>query len=276
MVHPRVTTVPAGGAHPLRSRHRARAADHAPRMAAAEDARWLSFTDVCWLQVRRAPCRAAPCAATGRHGPADGPRPQAHPLTEETALEYFALSPFYERTCNNEVARMQGHGPEHLVHMVGIEYAVPVPAQHAILVIRKLYRRAPDDGPSGAAPTRRTARRSRCAAVPLASYYILGGVIYQAPDLQSVLAMRLVRQAVRHRGAVRSRPARNRAPASAVWTGRCVRPQPAPTLRRSAATRGAAAAVPRRARRARRHRRAGRSRWPSPTSRSASLTSMPC
>ena len=31
-----------------------------------------------------------------------------YPLNVFTALDYFALSPFYDRSCNNELARAQG------------------------------------------------------------------------------------------------------------------------------------------------------------------------
>ena len=32
---------------------------------------------------------------------------QSHPLTDKTVMEYFGLSPFYDRACNNETLRMQ-------------------------------------------------------------------------------------------------------------------------------------------------------------------------
>ena len=32
---------------------------------------------------------------------------QTYPLTAATAMDYFALSPFYDRTCVNEVIKMQ-------------------------------------------------------------------------------------------------------------------------------------------------------------------------
>jgi mediator of RNA polymerase II transcription subunit 6 len=30
------------------------------------------------------------------------------------ALDYFSMSPFYDRTCNNELAKLRGIRPEHL------------------------------------------------------------------------------------------------------------------------------------------------------------------
>lgn len=46
-----------------------------------EDLEHVCFRDVAWLQ--------------------------SFPLTDESVLDYFAMSPFYDRTCNNEVLRMQ-------------------------------------------------------------------------------------------------------------------------------------------------------------------------
>jgi mediator of RNA polymerase II transcription subunit 6 len=33
---------------------------------------------------------------------------QFFPLTRQSALDYFSLSPFYDRSCNNEQAKLQG------------------------------------------------------------------------------------------------------------------------------------------------------------------------
>ena len=46
-----------------------------------EELAFVCFRDVAWLQ--------------------------ACPLTADNVLEYFSLSQFYDRTCNNEVLKMQ-------------------------------------------------------------------------------------------------------------------------------------------------------------------------
>lgn len=43
-------------------------------------------------------------------------------LGPENALDYFALSPFYEKACNNEQCRMQGIDVrEGLLNLTGLE-----------------------------------------------------------------------------------------------------------------------------------------------------------
>ena len=98
-------------------------------------------------------------------------------LSSATALDYFSQesNPFYDNTCNNEVIRMQRLDPIQLSTMTGIEYAL-VHAQDPILyVIRKQRRHSQHQ-----------------AVTPLADYYILGGTVYQAPDLSAVINSRLV------------------------------------------------------------------------------------
>jgi mediator of RNA polymerase II transcription subunit 6 len=98
-------------------------------------------------------------------------------LSSATALDYFSQesNPFYDNTCNNEVIRMQRLDPIQLSTMTGIEYAL-VHAQDPILyVIRKQRRHSQHQ-----------------AVTPLADYYILGGTVYQAPDLSAVINSRLL------------------------------------------------------------------------------------
>ena len=96
---------------------------------------FLSFKDVNWLKM--------------------------HPLNDETALDYFSTSPFYDHTCNNEQLKMQNIQK---VLSTGIEYKV------SNLIIEKFER-----------PNENT----------LEIYYILNGTIYMAPTLFNTISSRL-------------------------------------------------------------------------------------
>ena len=82
---------------------------------------------------------------------------QSHPLTEKTVLDYFSLSPFYDRSCNNEILRMQRMyrgdlGPdaitpiddawmnEQLALMTGIEYIVHHSTPPSLFIIYMRHR----------------------------------------------------------------------------------------------------------------------------------------
>lgn len=58
--------------------------------------------------------------------------------------------------------------------MTGLEYILLHVQEPILYVIRKQHRHSPT------------------AATPLADYYIIAGVVYQAPDLGSVVSSRLV------------------------------------------------------------------------------------
>ncbi|KAI9606522.1 hypothetical protein H4Q26_006056 [Puccinia striiformis f. sp. tritici PST-130] len=98
------------------------------------------------------------------------------PLNESNAIDYFALSPFYDRKSTNQVLRMQSmfsgqpkmdpaSEQEALRRFVGIEYALV------------LSRPEPD---------------REGGYHPIASYYILKTSIYQAPSLYSTLSARVL------------------------------------------------------------------------------------
>lgn len=124
---------------------------------ASEDLRHVSFKDVAWLQN--------------------------FALTEATVLDYFALSQFYERTCNNEVLRMQARYTDHpssgdlllqqLHRMTGIEYGLLASRPPGLFIIGKWQRHSPQ------------------RASLLACYYVLEGAIYMAPSVRDVLEGRL-------------------------------------------------------------------------------------
>lgn len=97
-------------------------------------------------------------------------------LDPSNVMDYFSerSNPFYDRTCNNEIVKMQRLSAEQLTHMTGLEYMLLHAQEPILYVVRKQHRHSPTQ------------------VTPLADYYILAGVVYQAPDLGSVLNSRLL------------------------------------------------------------------------------------
>ncbi|XP_010006018.1 PREDICTED: mediator of RNA polymerase II transcription subunit 6 [Chaetura pelagica] len=97
-------------------------------------------------------------------------------LNNGSVLDYFSerSNPFYDRTCNNEVVKMQRMTLDHLNQMVGVEYILLHAQEPILFIIRKQQRQSPTQ------------------VIPLADYYIIAGVIYQAPDLGSVINSRVL------------------------------------------------------------------------------------
>lgn len=97
-------------------------------------------------------------------------------LNQGNVMDYFSerSNPFYDRSCNNEVIKMQRRSPEHLKSMTGLEYELIHAQQPILFVIRKQRRHSPEQ------------------VTPLTYYYIIAGVIYQAPDLASIINSRLL------------------------------------------------------------------------------------
>lgn len=101
-----------------------------------------------------------------------------YPLDRALVFDYFALSPFYDFTCNNEELRRQSIHPldlSHLSKMTGPEYMLSEAMEPHLFVIRKQKR----DGPE--------------KVTPMLTYYILDGSIYQAPQLCNVFSARIGR-----------------------------------------------------------------------------------
>jgi hypothetical protein len=95
-------------------------------------------------------------------------------LGPENALDYFARSDFYDRSCNNEHIRMQHQSLEALKKMVGLEYVlVRTGHEPRLFVVIKQQRLSPE------------------ATTKLAIYYILDKMIYQAPNLHMVCVSRI-------------------------------------------------------------------------------------
>uniref|UniRef100_A0AAV1TUZ7 Mediator of RNA polymerase II transcription subunit 6 n=1 Tax=Peronospora matthiolae TaxID=2874970 RepID=A0AAV1TUZ7_9STRA len=102
---------------------------------------------------------------------------QSFPLTPQTVLHYFALSPFYDRSCNNERLKMQRLGLDQLQNLRGIEY--------------ELLPNAAKQLPQQLYVVRKQRRSSRTQVEPLAVYYVLDGTVYQAPNIHAMLTSRL-------------------------------------------------------------------------------------
>ncbi|CAG2177062.1 unnamed protein product [Oppiella nova] len=97
-------------------------------------------------------------------------------LNQHNVLEYFSerSNPFYDRTCNNEILKMQRLAIEQLSKFQGIEYILLHCQEPILYVIRKQDRQTPTQ------------------ATPIADYYIIAGVVYQAPDLHSLINSRIL------------------------------------------------------------------------------------
>lgn len=107
-------------------------------------------------------------------------------LNPMNILDYFCQksNPFYEKLCNNEIVKMQKLSPEQMNLMTGIEYTLLHVQEPILYVIRKQDRIGPD------------------TATPLVDYYILAGVVYQAPDLNSIIQSRVLNSALNLKAAL--------------------------------------------------------------------------
>ncbi|XP_076069007.1 mediator complex subunit 6 [Oratosquilla oratoria] len=98
-------------------------------------------------------------------------------LNASNIMDYFAerSNPFYSRDCNNEFIKMQQNTRiDQLTHMQGIEYMLLHTQEPILYIIRKQHRYSPTQ------------------VTPLANYHIIGGQIFQTPDLGSVINSRLL------------------------------------------------------------------------------------
>lgn len=106
-------------------------------------------------------------------------------------LDYFAESPFYDRTSNNQVLRMQfqyqqippnihpqKYFQSKLTEMVGIEFLVAFVREPDFWIIRKQRRLDPTN------------------ALTEQDYYIIGANVYQSPKIYDILSARLLSTAL--------------------------------------------------------------------------------
>ncbi|KQK18996.1 mediator of RNA polymerase II transcription subunit 6 [Brachypodium distachyon] len=104
-----------------------------------------------------------------------------YPLDRNLVFDYFALSPFYDITCNNESLRSRQIHPldmSQLTKMTGMEYVLSDVQEPHLFVIRK---------------QKRLSSEKSDPMLPMLAYYILDGSIYQAPQLCNVFASRISR-----------------------------------------------------------------------------------
>lgn len=107
-------------------------------------------------------------------------------LNPSNILDYFCQksNPFYDKLCNNEIAKMQRLSPDQMIMMTGIEFILLHVQEPILYVIRKQERLGPD------------------STIPIVDYYILAGVVYQAPDLNSIIQSRVLNSALNLKSAL--------------------------------------------------------------------------
>lgn len=103
-------------------------------------------------------------------------------LRTENVLEYFGQSPFFDRTSNNQVLRMQNQFQvnnnldltKQLTKMKGVEFVIHDVREPDFWVIRKQH------------------RYSAIEVRPISDYYIIGANIYMSPTINSIIESRLL------------------------------------------------------------------------------------
>lgn len=108
---------------------------------------------------------------------------QENGLRTDNVLEYFSLSPFYDRSSNNQVLKMQSqYNDMHsgndlyskLQNMKGLEFVVAIAHEPNLWVIRKQERLSPD------------------VTRPISTYFVVGENIYMAPAVHSIIENRVL------------------------------------------------------------------------------------
>ncbi|ODV79287.1 mediator of RNA polymerase II transcription subunit 6 [Suhomyces tanzawaensis NRRL Y-17324] len=114
---------------------------------------------------------------------------QERGLHTGNVLEYFALSPFYDRTSNNQVLMMQfqfqqiqipigvsfhQYFQNRLLEMTGVEFVIAYNREPDFWIIRKQR------------------RLDANSTLTLQDYYIIGANVYQAPKIYDALSSRLL------------------------------------------------------------------------------------
>ncbi|ESO01526.1 hypothetical protein HELRODRAFT_100409 [Helobdella robusta] len=97
-------------------------------------------------------------------------------LNHTNVLAYFSerTNPFYDKQCNNEIIKMQRLSPDKLQEMTGTEYILLHHQEPILYIIRQQNRQSPT------------------ISIPVADFYIIAGIVYQAPDLSTVINARIL------------------------------------------------------------------------------------
>lgn len=100
-------------------------------------------------------------------------------LNQANILDYFCQksNPFYDKSCNNEIAKMQRLTPEQALQINGIEYILLHVQNPILYIIRKQH------------------RTSTHVTRPITDYYIIAGVVHEAPDMSSIIQTRVLNAA---------------------------------------------------------------------------------
>ncbi|CAJ0572892.1 unnamed protein product, partial [Mesorhabditis spiculigera] len=130
------------------------------------------------MGMPRMPMHGAPGMPNLLHMTFENPHWPPNHINPDNYLDYFCIqeNPFYEKESNNQQARMQSAAmrvEEVLPNMTGIQY-VKWKAAPPLYIVCKQHRYSPTQ------------------VTPVAYYYIVNGVIYQAPDLYSYTQSRLL------------------------------------------------------------------------------------
>ncbi|ODQ67307.1 MED6-domain-containing protein [Nadsonia fulvescens var. elongata DSM 6958] len=109
---------------------------------------------------------------------------QAFGLRTDNVLEYFAQSPFFDRSSNNQVLKMQSQFNENLhtrtdlhkelQNMKGIEFVISFSREPELWIVRKQNRLSPQE------------------VRPISTYFVVNENIYMAPSVLSVIQSRLL------------------------------------------------------------------------------------
>ncbi|XP_050809567.1 mediator of RNA polymerase II transcription subunit 6 isoform X3 [Gopherus flavomarginatus] len=104
-------------------------------------------------------------------------------LNNGSVLDYFSerSNPFYDRTCNNEVVKMQRLTLDHLHQMIGVEYILLHAQEPILFIIRKQQRQSPTQ--DMVEVQRKTGFCNDCLKHSLLSVVIYGYVYSATPSL---------------------------------------------------------------------------------------------